>query len=249
MVWIGAQTSHSTVLLLEYRYDVTKDSRGNAKGSAAYCPRKTPGASPAVFPNLYRNWNDSIGAMEPQYVELKTALELPPSKAPYLKFVILIDGVDEFEGDYVDMSTFLRSLTSDRVKLIVSSRLINACLDAFTKCPFLRLQDFTKRDLKAFVRRVVSSRHDIAALSAEHLQSASELASRILDRAEGVFLWVRVGVQLLVRDLQNGDNIREPQATLESLPSGLEDLYQRMFDSLPQDYRVEAALIFQLERL
>lgn len=60
---------------------------------------------------------------------------------------------------------------------------------------------------------------------------------------------IRACVGLLAKGLQDDDIIDELYATLESLPSGLQALYQRMFDSLPLKHRVEAARIFRLERL
>ena len=210
---------------------------------------KYPELVPAVFPKLYRGWNQSIAKSQPEYVELKVALSLLISKAHFLKLAIFIDGVDEFEGDHSDMSHFLRSLVSKNVKLVVSSRPINACLETFANSPSLRLQDLTRPDMESFVRGELSSEKEMTALMEEYPDQAPHLGTAILQKAEGVFLWVKLVVGLLVKGLRDGDTIGELYATLESLPSDLKDLYQRMFDSLPPKHQVEAAHTFRLERV
>jgi hypothetical protein len=61
---------------------------------------------------------------------------------------------------------------------------------------------------------------------------APQLASDIADKAEGVFFWVKLVVQLLIEGLEDGDDLDELQAKLYSLPSGLSDLYRRMFGKM-----------------
>lgn len=60
------------------------------------------------------------------------------------KFCFFIDGLDEYSGDYSDGIQFLEKIsTSNMVKLVVSSRPISLCVDAFSACPKLQLQDLT----------------------------------------------------------------------------------------------------------
>jgi hypothetical protein len=208
-----------------------------------------PELVPAVFPKIYRGWEPTIAKSQPKYIELKAAFALLIRKAPFLRLAIFVDGLDEFEGDHSDMSHFLRSITSKAVKVVVSSRPVNACLDAFSNSPSLQLQDLTRHDMKRFVDGELSSYKEMTALIAEFPAEAPQLAATILHNAEGVFLWVHIVVRLLVKGIQDGSNTEELYATLDSLPNDLARLYERMFDSLPPEYQVEAAHIFRLERL
>jgi hypothetical protein len=109
---------------------------------------------PIVFPVLWHNWKPSDEDIEPPYIEAKKAFELLLGRSSsFLRLCIFVDGIDEYNGDHKDMSLFLRSLTtSTHVKVVVSSRPITACVNAFQHCPTLRLQDLTKGDMEIYVR-------------------------------------------------------------------------------------------------
>lgn len=59
-----------------------------------------------------------------------------------IKVFLFIDGLDEFEGDHTHISMFFRDLAvTSRFKVLISSRAIQACVEAFKDLPGLRLQD------------------------------------------------------------------------------------------------------------
>ncbi|RYN23884.1 hypothetical protein AA0112_g9259 [Alternaria arborescens] len=205
-----------------------------------------PELVPAVFPRLYRNWKASDADIEPQYVEVKEAFERLIEKSHFLKLAIFIDGIDEFDGNHRDMALFLRSLASPHVKLIVSSRPVNACLDVLAGCPTLRLQELTRPDMERFVHGELSSNYSMGRLMEQFPERAPQLIEDLLDKAEGVFLWIKLVVRLLVDGLQNGDNLEELHAKLTLLPSDLRDLYKNMFGKMKLEYQKQAAVIFQL---
>ncbi|CAO2653869.1 Nn.00g106020.m01.CDS01 [Neocucurbitaria sp. VM-36] len=207
-----------------------------------------PELIPAVLPKQYRNWDNASTESEPDYVEIKRAFELFIEKSRYLRIAILIDGIDEFAGDDRDLSLFLRALVSPRLKLIVSSRPVNGCLSALTGCPGLRLQDLTRNDMESFVHGELSTHHLMVRLTQRFPDRAPQLGTDIVDKAEGVFLWVTLVVRLLIKGLENGDDLDELQTRLTSLPSDLKDLYRRMFGRMKVEYQIQAATIFQLVR-
>jgi hypothetical protein len=194
---------------------------------------------------LYRNWKTSDADIEPQYVDMKEAFERLMEKSRFLKMAIFIDGIDEFEGDHRDMARFLRSLASPHVKLIVSSRPLNACLDALAGCPTLRLQELTRPDMETLVRGELSSNRLMTHLMQQFPTRAPQLAIDLVDKAERVFLWVKLVVRLLVHGLENGDNLKELHAKLTLLPSDLRDLYRNMFGKMKIEYQKQAAVVFQ----
>lgn len=146
-----------------------------------------PELVPAVFPRLYQNWKPSDADVEPQYVEMKKAFETLIEKSRFLKLAIFTDGIDEFGGDHRDMALFLRSLASPYVKLIVSSRPLNACLDVLAGCPNLRLQELTRPDMDKFVQGELSSNRLMARMMKQFPKRAPELIIDQLNKAEGVF--------------------------------------------------------------
>jgi hypothetical protein len=73
-----------------------------------------------------------------------------------------------------------------------------------------------------------------------------QLTAEVVERAEGVFLWVRLVVRDLIQSLENGDNLEELRARLMALPSDLRHLYKRMFEKMSVEYQKESAIMFQL---
>jgi hypothetical protein len=202
---------------------------------------------PAVFPDLYSNEKLLFNGEEPAYVELKAAFErLKVRSAPFLRICILVDGIDEFDGDHRDMSEFLCSIASPTIKVIASSRPLNACLNAFKHCPTLKLQDLTRNDMDVFIRDRLNSHPVMRDLQAESPQKAHILFAELQAKAEGVFLWVRLVVGILLRGLDDGDDFDDLLPKLRALPSDLRDLYARMFAKLPNECRVQAAEMFQV---
>ncbi|KAK7179601.1 small s protein [Paraphaeosphaeria sporulosa] len=207
---------------------------------------KHPELVPAVFPKLFHNWKGSDAEIAPDYTELKRAFELMIQKSTYLKLAIMIDGIDEFEGDHRDMSLFLRSLGSPRVKLIISSRPLNSCLEALEGCPTLRLQDLTRRDMAAFVQGELATHHLMIRLLRQFPDRAPLLAVEVVEKAAGVFLWVRLVVRLLIEGLEDGDDLDELEARLSSLPPDLRELYRRMLEKMSTKNQRQASEVFQI---
>lgn len=209
--------------------------------------KKHPELIPAVFPSLYQNWKSSDANDEPSYIEVKKAFEILIEKSSkFLKLCIFIDGLDEFEGDHREMSRFLRSLASDHVKFVISSRPISSCLNAFKGCPTLRLQDLTMNDMEIFVNGELCSHESMIKLARRFPVETNNLVTEIREKASGVFLWVKLVVSLLVDGLEAGDDIIDLQNTLRSLPPDLRDLYRRMMAQMEPKYQIQAAELFQL---
>ncbi|USP77500.1 hypothetical protein yc1106_04774 [Curvularia clavata] len=202
---------------------------------------------PAVFPTLYASGTPISDEEAFSYIELKGAFErMKIRSASFLRICIFIDGVDEFEGDHRDMSTFLCSLASSTIKVVVSSRPINACLNVFRGCPTLRLQDLTHDDMHVFIRDRLGSHPMMAELQDESPEKATTLKAEIQEKAEGVFLWVRLVTGLLLRGLEDGDDFDDLLPKLRALPTDLRELYNRMMQKMPSEYQVQASQMFQI---
>jgi hypothetical protein len=69
-----------------------------------------------------------------------------------LKFVLFVDGLDEYEGDHQELGEFFKNISCLRyVKVCVSSRPWVVFQDLFADRPRLRLQDLTWADIECFV--------------------------------------------------------------------------------------------------
>ena len=87
-------------------------------------------------------WREAYGADEgdlslPSSAEMRQVFEmLGSSQDNSRKFCFFIDGLDEYSGNYMDGIAFLERLSaSPNIKVIVSSRPIPACVEAFSGLP------------------------------------------------------------------------------------------------------------------
>ncbi|KAF7936941.1 hypothetical protein BELL_0098g00040 [Botrytis elliptica] len=208
---------------------------------------KHPELIPSTLPDIYSNWKDSYVNDEPTFVEMKRALQLFVEKASkFLKICIFIDGLDELAGDHKELAQFIHSFTGTNVKVVVSSRSINPSVNTFRGCPTLRLQDLTRHDMDQYIRGNLVDHQAMCQMSKFDPQGAGSLVSEIKLKAEGVFLWVRLVVRLLIDGLEAGDSIMDLQAKLQSLPRDLKNLYRRMLSRTLPEYQVQASEILQM---
>jgi hypothetical protein len=185
--------------------------------------------------------------------ELKAAFEnFAKLESVKLGLCLLIDGLDEFNGDYDNIIESLRSLTrpptssSVRVKLCVSSRPLIVFDNAFRQCRSLRLQDLTFNDIKLYVNSKMQANHRMQELVELDPKTSSLFVGQVVTKASGVFLWVYLVVESLLQGLRNYDRISDLQIRLESLPETLEDLYWRMVSNIDKVYQEQASRFFQI---
>jgi hypothetical protein len=69
--------------------------------------------------------------------------------------------------------------------------------------------------------------------------------SIIVDRAEGVFLWVRLVIKSLL-GAGLGVTALQLKELLQALPNGLEELYERTIERIPRTCRLEAFIVLEI---
>ena len=163
-------------------------------------------------------------------------------------YCFLIDGLDEYDGDYLELLTFFKVISAcSNVKLCLSSRPLLAFEDCFNKFPKLRLQDLTIGDIYTFVRGRLEEHPRFYALAQREPQESLNLISEIVHTSCGVFLWVSLVVKSLLEGLTNHDGLSDLQKRLRALPPELEGLYSTMLNSIsPPFYLEQASRLLQL---
>ncbi|KAK7896996.1 hypothetical protein LTR67_004884 [Exophiala xenobiotica] len=206
-----------------------------------------------VFPDLW----EQAGSKKSDFPELS----LSDAKRAFARLVSLlslqhklclfIDGFDEFEEepeDHAEQASFLISLVSSTLKLVVSSRRIPACIEAFGDCPSLRLQELTNGDVRRYVSGNLTNHKSMVEMTLNQPKDAKELIAEIIDRADGVFLWVVLVVSSLRSGLRNGDDVNDLRRRLKLLPKKLEHLFKHMLGKMDPMYQTQAAELFQIAR-
>ncbi|KAI1455213.1 hypothetical protein F4805DRAFT_285790 [Annulohypoxylon moriforme] len=160
---------------------------------------------------------------------------------------ILIDGLDEIcsEDGPISLLGLIDHIKGlPNVKLCVSSRPEPLLCSSLSKHQQLRLQDLTRSDMWRY------SNATIGAFSNQITDSDRQKITRILvEKAEGVFLWLHLATGSLIRGLGMDDTIKVLYQRLEEMPNELSSLYSDMWKRMNGDtklYRRVAALYFNL---
>ncbi|KAK0739016.1 hypothetical protein B0T21DRAFT_409406 [Apiosordaria backusii] len=162
------------------------------------------------------------------------------------KVCLLIDGLDEFNGDPDDLLDTIQEFMTHPIKVCVASRPWLVFEDAFCRKPQLLLQDLNRRDIEEYTKSSFNSNRGFKRLQVREPHFAQQLTENIIDKAQGAFLWVCVVVTSLLAGMKNDDRIRDLQRRLDDLPPDLEDLYNAIIKSWDPFYFQHAAQYFEL---
>jgi len=218
-----------------------------------------------TFPEMWRNirvvpWNVPCD-IQFTLVDIQDAfVRLIRNETIYesRRFCFFIDGLDEFDESngldpehqtcYTDLIKIFSSWTRNRpdVKLCVSSRDWNLFKEAFSAHQRLRLQDLTKNDMKVLVQDSLEEHgrcfHSVSGADPQFV----ELVEQIVEKAEGVFLWMALVLKSLRQGLQYKDSAKTLRGRLEKMPVGLENFLGFMFESIDPIYLQQSARIFSV---
>jgi NACHT domain len=168
---------------------------------------------------------------------------------------IFLDGLDEIDRDegcfnlvaLVALINKLRSKTS--AKLCISSRPEELLRDALSTYPSLRLQDLTKADISIFVADFLQKHFQFKDVDVDGEKLQRKVIDEILERADGVFLWVHLVLKSLLSGKAHVDSYEQLSKRIRRLPRELENLYKETWKRHGEDeslYLEEAARYFRL---
>lgn len=118
--------------------------------------------------------------------------------------------------------------------------------EAFGCGPLLRLQDLTADDIRHYIEDKLAGNKHMMVLMEREPTRAAKLIQSVIDKAEGVFLWVTLVIKSLLEGLTNRDDISTLERRLAMLPQELEDLYGHMLSLISPIYMEESSRIFQV---
>lgn len=152
------------------------------------------------------------------------------------RICLFIDGLDEFDGDTSELVEMLQELVKfSYIKVCTSSRPWVEFASAFNDDPHLRLENLTQRDIALFVHENFEKNSGFREMQQYDKLQAEALLQGVTAKAQGVFLWVRLVVRSLLEGLTSGDKLSDLQRRLDSCPSDLEDLFERILGSIAKD--------------
>ncbi|KAK3314328.1 hypothetical protein B0H66DRAFT_461305, partial [Apodospora peruviana] len=163
---------------------------------------------------------------------------------------LFIDGLDEYEGEHEELTDGLKILAKlPTIKICASSRPWVQFIAAFGSNEWrLEVHDLTRADIQTYAKDNLISNPRIKKLSVhqEYRDEVKRLTEEIVDKAQGVFLWVFFVVRSLMRGMRNMDSIADLRARLVELPGDLEHFFRLMMDSIEPVYRQRTACVLQV---
>ena len=168
-----------------------------------------------------------------------------------LNVLFFIDALDEHEGNHRDLIRVIRNSfipSGDsvvNVKFCLASRPEPAFRNAFGSSPGLLVHEHTRDDVQWYARRQIDSSilyRDID----QDMSELHQLPSEITQRANGVFIWVRIVIEELIERFIDGSTISQLREILSAMPEELKDLYQRAVSKVKPEYALESYVMAQV---
>ncbi|KAI2469066.1 hypothetical protein F4781DRAFT_239284 [Annulohypoxylon bovei var. microspora] len=164
------------------------------------------------------------------------------------KFCFFIDGLDEYKGDTLELLKLVQTFTEyPHIKICISSRPWAEFKHAFGQdTPWqIKLEDLTARDIRRYVHDHLNGNKQFRELKQDNI-SYENLADEVVQRAQGVFLWVFLVVRSLIEGSQYIDSIDQMRKRLEGFPKDLEDFFRHMLEDIPPFYRPQSSRTFNI---
>lgn len=166
---------------------------------------------------------------------------------PKHRLCFFIDGLDEYEGDSVDhwkLASNLQSwASSPDIKICVSSRPHTEFMETFSDSPHsrLRLHELTRHDISHFASAMFEKDRNFERIKDLYV----ELVEDVVRMANGVFLWARLVVRLLLEGVGHRNSRSALQDKLNSIPKDLDALFDKLLGSVdPSDRKRSDQILF-----
>ncbi|KAK1638793.1 hypothetical protein BDP81DRAFT_370408 [Colletotrichum phormii] len=176
------------------------------------------------------------------HTEVREALKLlvDHSKAnETFSFCFFIDGLDELEEStdfqHRHLAETLKEWSrhsSANIKFCVSSREYSTFLHHFQQEQRIRLHDLTKRDMEKYVKDVTRGVRNYGTPEINLDSIVKPLVDSIVDRAQGIFLWVKLVVNDLCNQMENGSRPEDLHLEVDKLPEGINHLFHHFMTSI-----------------
>ncbi|SMQ53089.1 unnamed protein product [Zymoseptoria tritici ST99CH_3D7] len=232
-------------LLKSMLYQILHDSR---EPLPVACPNRWVSVRKAIETADVRELDLHLDAASVPWTcfELRAALDRVAECTSDRRFAFFIDGLDEYDADQTALIKLIQKLARNpNFKFCVSSRPWNVFINAFTSHQdMFILEELTRNDIWKYVHA------ELAPNVLNENQSELELlCAEVVDKAQGVFLWVFLAVRSLKEGLEENDDIRILRQRLQELPADLEEYFDVILSRVHKVYRnLTATALYILHR-
>jgi hypothetical protein len=188
---------------------------------------------------------DHVNRTKLHYESLQRILQSIGSHRTNKRLYLIIDAVDEScDDDRRNILKLLFEICSSScctIKVFIASRPIGELEHKIsTTHAFIRMQDVNRSDIQNYVHSFLGPELHLPQIICH------EAAEYLLLHAEGVFLWVRLIRDELVRFVEQGWSKNEIFGFLKGLPTELEEMYGQIFNELKSYNPKMARRVFEL---
>ncbi|RSL88327.1 hypothetical protein CEP52_015262 [Fusarium oligoseptatum] len=218
------------------------------------CLEARPELIPTVAPRRWALYNLLGGSTVPPewaWKELKESFDILCSlHGQEFRLALFIDGLDEFkepkESPDLLINLIRHVATSYGIKICVSSRPWNVFADAFGLEPSLTMQNLSGRDIEHFVRTEFNRSIAFQELKEVFDDDATSIIKEIIEKAQGVFLWVNLVVRNLLSTLVDNPSLADLRRKLSEIPDDITGLYNTIWRSIPAERQRRSSKILQI---
>ncbi|KAM7202678.1 hypothetical protein V8F33_002604 [Rhypophila sp. PSN 637] len=153
---------------------------------------------------------------------------------------IFIDALDECATDSIrPLAYFWREMTNSIVHLSVCISSRHYPFINLTDCPEITVDTHNHGD----ILRYVDQRLNLGISDTEPEKQI--IKDKVLEKADGVFLWVSLVVDDVLQKRDEGKSLRYLLEELDHIPGELEDLYSKILSTVPQSCCKKTRRLFQ----
>lgn len=179
--------------------------------------------------------------------ELKKMLrDLLNPQQSRLNLILLVDALDEcLDQSVMNIARYLRELTEQSnenttIKICVSNR---DMLNISKKFKSVSLQEWTQTDIEEYIEDKLAD-----LVTDSERDTLDSLKRQIVDKANGVFLWVSLILDQLQTAVIDGTKAQDYEALLSKIPGQLTSLYEDMLNAIPTSYHKERDILLKAVR-
>lgn len=245
--------NHDSVIISHFFWKPGNILQRNLRGLLCSLSHQLLSSQPGLIDRIISEFkftkeNDSIGDWEISHLVAIFKYILAHYNRPIF---FLIDGVDEAADAEEIIKFLISSITLQNTKWCISSRGEQIFQQAFSKYKGFKLNEYTRDDMLDFARKEIQyALANVQEYETIYTEQFLEKLQRVLvDKAEGVYLWLVLALESIKRGFRNHDGEDIILSRLRKLPTGLEELYADMWNRLGEDkdiYRGDAVRYFKL---
>ncbi|KAL2842393.1 hypothetical protein BJY01DRAFT_200814 [Aspergillus pseudoustus] len=166
--------------------------------------------------------------------ELRTFLTATFSKPRPYRTVFFVDGLDECKASGIrELALLFRELTATAYQ---ANAKLSVCLSSrefprvsVGQCPEIFIDRLNADEIQGYLHRKLAT----AGFSGD--EQWSRLATTIIDKSAGVFLWVVIVLNNLLKGWDDGLSFRYLERQLQDIPRELERLYERILSTIDRE--------------